>query len=193
MYMSLFTKNSYLNYELNNSIIDTKEYNGRVNVIDNIKDPDVKFKMYERVAVKNKATQFRDPIVGIWEENVLSQVFFSAENEQIIQNGMRGGVFHLSKQKYVISQQSSDNLKIVMRSIYLQFAKHNPTDITKQVEVLNNLVLDYCIPFVYNEAVSYIKYLEDQSTLVTPLERSMQCDRDFKQLIGRSNANILTT
>ena len=51
-----------------------------------------------------------------------------------------------------------------MRSIYLQSAKHQSNNITKQVEDLNQLVLDYCISFVYAEAVSYVKYLEDQST-----------------------------
>jgi len=169
----------------NSKIIDMKEYNGRVNVME-IEDPEAKFRMYERISVKNKATIYRDPLVGILEDNVLSQVYFSAENEQIIQNGIRSGVYTLSKEKFVASQQNSDQLKIIMRSIYLQFALHKRTGITEQVEDLNKLVLDYCVPFVFSEAVSYVKYLEDQSSLVVPLEHPTQTDRKFKQLQEKS-------
>jgi hypothetical protein len=166
-------------------IIDMKKYNGRVNIMD-VEDPDTKFKMYERILVKNKATAYREPLVGVLEDNVLAQVYFSAENEQIIQNGLRSGVYNMSKEKYVVAQQNSDHLKIIMRSIYLQYAQHKKIGITQQVDDLNKLVLDYCVPFVYNEAISYVKYLEDQSTLVVPLEHPSQSDRKFKQLQGRS-------
>jgi hypothetical protein len=144
--------NSYTNYETNKQIIDMEKYNGRVSLM-NPEDSDAKFRMYERIAVKNKATEFRDPLQGIWENNILSDVFFSAANEQIIQNGIRAGVYNLSEEKYVVAQQSSDNLKIVMRSTYLTYALHKNDDITGQVEVLNKIVLEYCVPFVFNEAV----------------------------------------
>jgi hypothetical protein len=160
-------------------------YNGRINILEGEDDPNVKFQMYERMAVKNKASPYMDVLLGVLEDNLLSQVYFSAGNEQILQNGIRSGVYELSKEKYVVSQQNSDQLKIIMRSIYLQFARHNNTDITEQVKFLNNKVLDYCVPYVYSEAVSYVKYLNDQSTLVVPLEHSIKTDRQYKQLQQR--------
>jgi hypothetical protein len=39
---------------------------------------------------------------------------------------------------------------------------------------LNKLVLDYSIPYCYNESVAYLKYIRDQSSLVVPLEREAQ-------------------
>jgi hypothetical protein len=69
-----------------------------------------------------------------------------------------------------------------MRSIYLQYAEHRETDITIQVERLNQLVLDYAIPTVYNEAVGYVRYCQDQSSLVVPLEIPRHHDRQYKQL-----------
>ena len=69
-----------------------------------------------------------------------------------------------------------------MRSTYLQHAEHREEDITGQVEELNNLVLEYAIPSVYKSAVSYMKYCQDQSTLVVPLELPRNHDRDYKQL-----------
>jgi hypothetical protein len=162
-------------------IIDIKNYNGRVNIIEP-ESPDAVFRMQERLAVKNKATEYREALTGTWENNVLSNAFFSAENIQIIQNGLRAGVYEMSSKKFVIAPQNIDTLKIIMRSIYLQYAEHYPDKITEQIERLNNLVLDYAVPTVYNEAIGYVKYRLDQSTLVVPLAIPQHHDRNYKQL-----------
>jgi len=164
-----------------NQIVDMKRYNGRVNIVEP-SSPDAMFKMQEKIAIKNKTTEYRDGVSGTWEDNALSQVYFSAENIQIIQNGLRAGVYKKSDNKFVIAPQNMDTLKIIMRSIYLQYAEHLPTNITGQVERLNGLVLDYAIPTVYNEAVGYMNYRLDQSTLVVPLDAPRHHDRVYKQL-----------
>jgi hypothetical protein len=67
--------------------------------------------------------------------------------------------------------------------MYLQYAQHREDiSVTKQVEDLNKLVLDYVVPTLFNEVMGYLKYLEDQSTLVRPLEAPKLIDRDFKSL-----------
>lgn len=174
---------SYSPYSLENKnhILDMERYNGRINVVE-MPDPKTQFQMYEKISVKNKSTEYRDSLVGIIENNVLAQVYFSEGNIQILQNGLRAGVYKMSNNKYVIPPQNIDQLKIIMRSFYLQYAEHKNTDITEQVERLNKMVLDYTIPSVYNEAMGYMKYLQDQSTLVQPLEMPQLNDRDFKQL-----------
>jgi methyl coenzyme M reductase gamma subunit len=69
-----------------------------------------------------------------------------------------------------------------MRSTYLQYAEHLPNNITEQVERLNKIVWDFAISQVYNEAVGYVNYMRDQSTLVMPMDRPVPVDRDYKQL-----------
>jgi hypothetical protein len=175
---------SFLNskaFEDDSIILNNSQYNGRINIVE-APSMDIRFQMQEKIAIKNKATEFREALGGIWESNVLAQVYFSAENVQIIQNALRAGVYQLSNQKFIIVPQNVDTLKIIMRSIYLQYAEHYAKDITAQVERLNKLVLDYAVPAVYREAVGYKKYCEDQSTLVVPLELPRHIDRDFKQL-----------
>jgi hypothetical protein len=157
------------------------KYNGRVNILEQ-EDQNARFKMFEKISVKNKATEYRDPLINVWENNVLAQVYFSADNIQIVQNAIRKGVYDLSNSKYIIPNQNIDSLKIIMRSIYLQNAEHHPNNITEQVEKLNTLVLNYAIPYVYNEVIFYMKYLEDQSTLVMPFARNAKNDRIYKQL-----------
>lgn len=163
------------------SILNLERYNGRVNIVEP-PSPDIRFQMQERIALKNKATEYREALTGVWETNVLGQVFFSTGNMQILQNGLRAGVYKMSDNKFIIPEQNIDNLKVIMRSIYLQYAQHNSSDITSQVSRLNNLVLDYAVPTVYNEAMGYMKYCQDQSSLVMPLDLPRNHDRDYKQL-----------
>jgi hypothetical protein len=156
------------------------QYNGRVNIVD--PNSDIRFKMQEKIAIKNKTTEYREALAGTWESNLLSQVYFSEGNIQIIQNALRAGVYKMSKNRFVIPPQNLDTLKIIMRSIYMQYAEHYENNITGQVERLNKLVLEYAIPSVYAEAVGYTRYCYDQSTLVTPLELPRHHDREYKQL-----------
>lgn len=159
---------------------ENSNLNGRVNIIDIPQK--VLFEMQEKIAVKNKTSEYREALQGIWEDSMLSKAYFSKENIQIVQNGLRAGVHKMSNEKYIIAPQNIDTLKIIMRSIFIQHAEHNENDITGQIVKLNNLVLDYAVLNVYNEIDGYVKYCRDQSTLVVPLELPRQVDREFKQL-----------
>ena len=163
------------------NILNVGKYNGRVNVLEP-ENPNARFQMAERIAIKNKVTEYREVLTGEWENNVLAQVFFSPQNAQIIQNGLRAGVYKMSNDQFVIPPQGMDTLKTIMRSIYLQYAKHYEDNVTKQVEDLNQHVLDYAVPSVYGETMGYMKYLQDQSSLVVPLTLPQHHDRNYKQL-----------
>ena len=64
-------------------ILDDTRYNGRLNIIEN-PNSHSRFLMAEKIAIKNKATEYRDAIEGLLECNVLAQVFFSEGNVQIL-------------------------------------------------------------------------------------------------------------
>lgn len=167
---------------LNNSnqILNLERYNGRVNIVEP-PNPNIQFQMAEKIAIKNKATPYREALSGI-EDNVLGQVFFSKENIQIIQNGIRAGVYKMSDNTFVVSPQNIDTIKVIMQSVYKQYAEHYEKRITEQVIKLNNLVLEYAIHDTYSAAKAYMKYCEDQSTLVVPLNLPTANDRQYKQL-----------
>jgi hypothetical protein len=164
-----------------NQILDKSVYNGRVNIMEE-PSPEIQFKMQERIAIKNKTTEYRGAIAGDLESNLLSTVYFSADNIQIVQNGLRAGVYKMSGDNFVIVPQNMDTLKIIMRSIFLQYAEFDMNNIKSEVTRLNQMVLDYAVPSVYNEAVGYMKYREDQSTIAVPLSLPQQSDREYKQL-----------
>lgn len=125
---------------------------------------------------------FRQPLTGNWSDNKLSILFFSQQNQKTLQNGIRAGVYKLSNGVFNIGEQSYDELKIIMRSIFLQYSKNNKKNITAQVKGLNDLVLDYAVKQVHGEAEAYMKYKFDVSTLAMPMDRPNMNHIDSKEL-----------
>jgi hypothetical protein len=158
-----------------------QKYNGRVNIVQQ-PNTDTLFSLHSTTPINNKTTDYRDALQGGWENSTLSLMYFNAKNISTLQYGIKAGVYNRSSGKYVISNQDEDTLKIIMRSIYLSNAKNKPTDLAEQVQVLNQLVLNYCIPQVFGEAQGYTHYLEDVSTLVVPMDRPILTDVRNKTL-----------
>lgn len=153
--------------------------NGRIN----IKSPNTSalFKMYDKIPA-NQCVTFRNATEGLWNDTSLSKAFFSQQNIQIIQNGIRAGVYQRSNGQYVVGPQDCDSLKIIMRSVFLQYSANQPFNIRQQIEELNKIVLNYCIQQVYSEAQGYMKYIDDASTLVVPIAHPIQASNTDRQL-----------
>ena len=119
-------------------------------------------------------------IRGNLERSVLNQAYFSAANFQIIQNKIRRAVYDKSGE--IIDPVGTDDLFMVMRAIYLWYGRNLDEDIPGQIATMNKLVLDYAVPYTFNEAVGYMKYMEDVSTLATPFDLPTKIDKDYKNL-----------
>ena len=119
-----------------------------------------------------------DMLRGNWEKSGVSGLFFSAENMERIQNSIRKEVFERSQPKgYVIDKQSVDEIKIIMRAIYLQYARNLPQNIQGQVEDLNKKVLDWSVPHILSAVDHYYFYLNDISHLPIPLAHMQHLSR----------------
>ena len=153
--------------------------NGRVD----IKTPNTSklFQMYDKIPA-NQCVTFRNATEGLWTASSLSDTFFSQENIQIIQNGIRAGVYRRSNGQYTIGIQDCDSLKIVMRSVFLQHSANQQYNIPQQIGELNKIVLDYCIQQVFSEAQGYMKYINDVSTLVVPIAHPVMASQNDRQL-----------
>jgi hypothetical protein len=80
-------------------------------------------------------------------------------------------VYTKSCKKHVIDKQSENDLLIIMRSIYLQYAEHKPYNILDQIKVLNKHVVEFCVPKILEEINIYLYYRKDISQLPMPMER----------------------
>ena len=150
--------------------------NGRIDIINNTKP---KNKLFNK-PMSNKSVDYKEALTGTLECSTLSKAFFSKQNMQIIQNSIRATVYARSNNQHVIGQQDTINLQIIMRSIFLQYTRSISTNITQQISDLNNLVVNFCVPKILPEIDAYIKYKNDVSTLVVPIDRPVQTDFKFK-------------
>jgi len=141
--------------------------NGRVNIIghNNVD----RFLLYDTPNM-NQSTEYKNALVGHFEPSLLSKAFFSANNIDNLQKKIIVGVYKKSNGIYNIGYQDQDVLKTIMRAMYLQHSKNLCENITSQIRELNNFVVNYSIPQIYNEAESYIKYKQQVSNIANPID-----------------------
>jgi hypothetical protein len=145
------------------------QLNGRIDLITNM--PQFNIDSYKTRPVDN-TTYSKEALHGQMTTNPLSELFFSSENIEILQQGIRYRVYVESNQKYTIGRQSDSELKIVMRSIYLQYAKNQISDYIAQARELNSRVIDSCVPEILSNLYQHEVYRRDVSSLPVPMERS---------------------
>ena len=157
------------NYETieNNVWTPFSVLNGRVNAIDNTKNS-----LYITKNVIANSEDGTNIISRTYQQSCVSGLFFSIENIDIIQKGLKNKVYSISNGKYVIGRQSETELKIIMRSIYYQYGKNNSENVVEQVRDLNKLVLEWSVPQIITNIQQHNSYIQDISTMPMPLERA---------------------
>lgn len=124
-------------------------------------------KMFEEKCIKKICFQGQ-------EKSLMHELFFSEKNMKNLQNMIRLTVHKFSG--FVISSQSKEELTIVMRSIYFQYSKNlvvtdivkQKKDILKEIDRLNQIVINEVTPNIISETQQYLHYLKDISEIATP-------------------------
>ena len=169
---------SLVNYQSNNSM-PINVINGRVNTMTNQN----RFEIFNEP--QKKDCNFVNTAIGhSYASTPLSNIYFSSDNIEALQKGLRNMVLNKSNGKYAISRQSDIELKIIMRSFYLQYAR-NRTDIPiiEQVKTLNGFVLEWSVPEIISNLKQKEKYIKDINSLPIPLERAeLTNQKGLKQL-----------
>jgi hypothetical protein len=143
--------------------------NGRISNIDG----ENKLKIFDEQSNKNNSNFIQNgAMFHSQSPTCLSGLFFSSENIEALQLGLKNMILNKSNGKYNISRQSDTELKIIMRSIYIQYAKHNSVNILGQVKELNSLVLHWAVPRIMSNIQQQEFYIKDISTLPVPLENA---------------------
>jgi hypothetical protein len=115
-----------------------------------------------------------DMLRGNWDHTALSDAFFTRQNVDVIQKGIQTEVYRISgPKKWMIDAQDVDEIKMIMRAMYLQYAKNNPFNVEGQINELNQLVIKWSVPRIMSEIEQYNYYLNDISHLPIPLEQPM--------------------
>ena len=119
----------------------------------------------------NNQRDYNRILTGTLMMTPLTKLYFSPQNVKAVQNAIRYKVWAKSLGKLIIAEQDETDLVIVMRSIYLQYGRNMPTDITAQISELNERVCDSILPGIVSNALQYEQYLVDKYTLTTPISR----------------------
>ena len=113
-----------------------------------------------------------DMLRGNWDHTPLSDSFFTSKNVSILQSEIRKGVYRTSGPKqYTIDDQDVDELKIIMRAMYLQYAKNNTFNIEGQIAELNDFVIKWSIPRIISEIEMHNYNMNDISHLPIPMQQ----------------------
>ena len=143
--------------------------NGRVDLLSAM--PTFDIPSFQRTSVDNKRYA-KEATAGALTLNDVSKLYFSEQNINALQQGIRYRVYVETNGRYTIGRQSDQELKIVMRSIYFQYGKNTNGDCVGQVRILNSKVLDWVVPEVLSNLLQYSTYRKDASTLPMPLDRA---------------------
>jgi len=143
--------------------------NGRVNLYDNNNQQSYTINNNDQRLLKKDSYK---SISQLYSGNCVSETFFSSENTDIIQEGIINSVYNKSNGMYQIGRQSDQELKIVMRSIYLQYSKNLNYNINEQILDLNTKVIRWCVDEILSNIKQYFEFKKNVSTLPMPLERA---------------------
>jgi len=93
------------------------------------------------------------------EQGDLENYFFSKENIELINKQLILEVFKKTNGEFKISPQKNEDMIIVMRYTFIEYARHLPYDITKQIRELNCIVVGQILPNVITQITQRKEYL----------------------------------
>ena len=154
--------------------------NGRVYI-----DLDTSAKRYDLYQGSSSArpddSNFAGTLRYIQESTPLSQAYFTKANVDRVQQDIRRVVMQVTNadtdpvlnghKPIMIGRQDDNQIETIMRSIYLQYAKHLDYNLDGQIKELNDIVIREAVPNIITNLKQYIGYVKDASTLPTPIDQ----------------------
>ena len=158
-YLNKFTYPNLNNNTINDTISNTK--NSSQN------SPKIAFDYHKLpnayLADNPNADELRKQLIKnetkICDLGKLETIFFSDENIEIINKKIILDVYYLSNKQFKINHQKKETLIIVMRYIFIEFSRHLPYNIDKQIKELNYLVIKEVLPDIMTNITQNITYL----------------------------------
>jgi hypothetical protein len=110
------------------------------------------------------------------EQGDLENFFFSDGNIDLINKQLIMTVFKKTNGEFKISTQKYEDLIIVMRYTFIEYARHLPYDITNQIRELNSIVIGQILPNIITQITQRKEYLrvisEPREILPNPISES---------------------
>jgi hypothetical protein len=143
--------------------------NGRIDLVSPL--PAFNIPAYQQKSVSNQ-NYVNEATHGRIQPTEVSMLFFSEKNIEALHEGIRYRIYVETNGRHVLGRQSDQELKIIMRSIYLQYSVNRTSNCVEQVRELNGKVLEWAVPEVLSNLKQYEVYRQDASTMPMPLEHA---------------------
>ena len=118
--------------------------NGRVNLNPEANENGTPFFIQEQVMQDDKTNYFNAMKHTLTDNPFIA--FFSVKKTLILfKMQFVQAYMNIQNEHMLLIGKITDTLKVIKRSIYLQYSKHQNNNITQQVEELNKKVVDYCV------------------------------------------------
>ena len=138
---------------------ESHRYNAKIEVNDNEYMPS--YELYQ--GSHNKQQCFQNSLKGSLQNTSISDVFFSVQNIDYIQQQIINEVYSRSNGQYKIGRQNDLQLQIIMRSVYLSEGKNLLCNIEEQVGKLNQSVVKEAIRIIIPQIQQYLGYRKEIS------------------------------
>ena len=126
--------------------------------------------------LKNTYNMLSEDYYNKGNEITLEMIFFSDENIDLLNKKIILNVYKLIKVK--IRYQTKESLLILMRYIFIEYARHLPNNIPNQIQHLNSLVLKEILPNIITSITQKLGYLKlinkRQELLELPISTSQK-------------------
>jgi len=141
--------------------------NGFLKDIKTVKEEDGKIQMRDPIMFHNTSEM---AVKGIIEESALSENFFSDLNMNTIQQWLRYKIY--KEKNKIIEYQSTPELNIIMRSIFLQHGDSRvlTEDFLEHINGLNQKVVGFALNTITTNLDQYGGYIDKLERLPEPLE-----------------------
>lgn len=121
-------------------------------------------------------SNYYNAIKGVTLDDDLYKKYFSSENINYVHDQIKYKVYEMTNKKYFIDKQDRDELKVLMKSIYLKHSTFEQSD--KELNKINNLSIIEGSNIIYRNLVSYLKFIKDISTDREILNRPVCVNED---------------
>ncbi len=134
----------------------------------NVRYPD--YQLYQHDTSTATDTNYKTILGSIQERSELNDNYFSKSNIVHLKNLIASQVYKKSGYSISAQAQSETELLIIMRAIFLQYAKHLPNDIRGQIAELNLKVLMDVVPRIITKVKMELTYQRDHGSQPLPIQ-----------------------
>lgn len=134
---------------------------------------------------KNYSNMVTTALKGIQCESELSKLFFSDTNIKRLQKQIRNEVFRRTRGEFRLDiDQEHQDLFLVMRAVYMEYARFLPNGIVRQVKRLNQKVVDESISGIITNIKQEYGYLKEINKPLSPIPRPINVGHSGRRTLA---------